>query len=94
MMIASLPVPIDLKPVLYRASDEDAPRQVKVELRDLTATVAAGLEPVEGGILQRGNLVFEIRHVARSPRPGFLDLQLRQLGVANEPEPEDQEDDA
>lgn len=93
-MLASLPVPIALKPVLYRASDQDAPRLVKIELRDLTATVAAGIEPVEGGILQRGTLVFEIRAVSRSPRPGFIELQLRPISIPNEPEPDDQEEDA
>lgn len=86
MMLASLPVPLLGRPVLYRATDEAAPVLVKARIRDRVATVAAGIEPVEGGILQTGELVFEIRSVACSRRPGFLELQLRQFGASDEPE--------
>lgn len=85
MMLASLPVPLLGRPVLYRATDEDAPVLIKARIRDRVATVAASIEPVEGGILQCGSLVYEIRHVGCSRRPGFLELQLRRIG-ASEPE--------
>lgn len=88
MMLVSLPAPLLGRPVLYRATDEGAPALVKARIRDRVATVAAGIEPVEGGILQTGALVFEIRSVGCSPRPGFLELQLRRIG-AGEPESEE-----
>lgn len=90
MMLASFPTPSLGCPVLYRATDEDALRQVKATIRDLVATVHRGIEAVEGGVLLCGSRVFEIRHVGPSPRPGFVELHLR-LIAGDEPESSDDE---